>query len=87
VGIIAGLGLQTVSSAVISILDLDRPDGQIIVYKKKKQLPVTEMKRLDDYSSQESDWQWLDRTPGPGGRRRKGKGLLASTILEEESDS
>jgi hypothetical protein len=48
----------------------------------------TGIKRFDEpYSSQESDWQWLE-TPGPGdGRRRRKPGLLAQTILEEDDDS
>lgn len=47
----------------------------------------TGIKRLDEhYSSQESDWQWLEKTPPGPGRRRK-QGLLAQTILEEDDDS
>jgi hypothetical protein len=50
------------------------------------QTTPTGIKRLDEpYSSQESDWQWLDKTPGPGRRRKQG--LLAQTILEEDDDS
>jgi hypothetical protein len=46
---------------------------------------ATPVKRLDEvYSSQESDWQWLDRTPDS--RRRRTPGLLGQTILEEDDD-
>jgi hypothetical protein len=87
VGIVAGVGLGAISNVVIAALDLNLPDGQIVVYKKKKEPSMHEMKRLDDYSSQDSDWQWLDQSLESDSRRRKRKGLLASTILEEESDS
>jgi hypothetical protein len=49
--------------------------------------PATPVRgRLDDvYSSQESDWQWLDKAPDSRGRR-KTPGLLGQTILEEDDD-
>jgi hypothetical protein len=84
---VTGVGLKTMSMVVFEVLDLNRPDGQIIVYKRKKEPSMREMKHLGDNSSQESDWQWLDQSLESDSRMRKRKGLLASTILEEESDS
>ena len=53
--------------------------------------PATPVKsRLEDvvYSSQESDWQWLDKAPDSSSRRRsRTPGLLGQTILEEDDDS
>jgi len=46
---------------------------------------ATPVKGFDEaYSSQESDWQWLDKKPDS--RRRRTPGLLGQTILEEDDD-
>lgn len=48
----------------------------------------TPVKQLDEvYSSQDSDWQWLDKAPPDSRRRSRTPGLLAQTILEEDDDS
>lgn len=48
---------------------------------------ATPVKRLDEvYSSQDSDWQWLDKAPDSR-RRTRTPGLLGQIILEEDDDS
>lgn len=63
----------------------ERDDGQEQIRYETSTGTATPVKRLDEtYSSQESDWQWLDKTPDS--RRRRTPGLLGQTILEEDDD-
>ena len=89
-GLVAG-GILLLTSSVLTsatgMQDDEREDDrrESIAYDVSTGT-TTPVKRLDDiYSSQESDWQWLDKTPDA--RRRRTTGLLGQTILEEDDDS
>ncbi|KAB5575905.1 hypothetical protein GE09DRAFT_608939 [Coniochaeta sp. 2T2.1] len=91
-GLLAG-GILLLTSSVLTsatgMQDDEREDDdrrrESITYEVSTGT-ATPVKRLDDiYSSQESDWQWLDKTPDA--RRRRTPGLLGQTILEEDDDS
>ncbi|KAB5563393.1 hypothetical protein GE09DRAFT_1219952 [Coniochaeta sp. 2T2.1] len=90
-GLLAG-GILLLTSSVLTsatgMQDAEREDDdrrESITYEVSTGT-ATPVKRLDDiYSSQESDWQWLDKTPDA--RRRRTPGLLGQTILEEDDDS
>lgn len=95
----AGIGLLLTSAVIKSVTGMQNEDAsrneqrQLTGKRDRSTSPdsgaPTGIKRFDEpYSSQESDWQWLEKTPGPGdSRRRRKPGLLAQTILEEDDDS
>lgn len=90
VGLVAGLMLQLTSTTFVSLLGMQPGQDESLRYPTRRQLEARpSMKLLDDASSQDSDWQWLDKTAvhGPGmTRRRRAPGLTAQTILEEDDD-
>ncbi|RKU45945.1 hypothetical protein DL546_004337 [Coniochaeta pulveracea] len=98
-GVMAGVGVLFTSTVIASVTGMRNGETnsherrQLSSKRDRSTSPdtgtPTGIKRLDEpYSSQESDWQWLEKTPGPGDSRRRQKpGLLAQTILEEEDDS
>ncbi len=89
VGILAGVALLLTSNVLTSVTGIqhdESDDKQELIEYEGSTGTATPVKRLDDvYSSQESDWQWLDKAPDS--RRRRTPGLLGQTILEEDDDS
>ncbi|OIW29861.1 hypothetical protein CONLIGDRAFT_348144 [Coniochaeta ligniaria NRRL 30616] len=89
VGILAGVALLLTSNILTSVTGMqydERDDKQELIEHEGSTGTATPVKRLDDvYSSQESEWQWLDKVPDS--RRRRTPGLLGQTILEEDDDS
>jgi hypothetical protein len=95
VGILAGAVLLFTSNILTSVVGMQRDDKDDDGDDDDRRGPsryepsigsVTPVKRLDEmYSSQDSDWQWLDKASDS--RRRRTPGLLGQTILEEDDDS
>lgn len=93
VGIIAGTSLHATSGVIVAIFGLDEESGRAVVVRRKATSgsgasTPAEFKRLEELpSSQESEWQWLERAPESSTRRRRTQGLLSQTILEEDDNS
>lgn len=91
VGILAGVALLLTSTVLTSVTGMqqdetDDKEGLVEQEHEGSTGTATPVKRLDEaYSLQESDWQWLDKAPDS--RRRRTRGLLGQTILEEDDDS
>lgn len=78
------------SNVLTSVTGMQREerddDQQELIERDGSTGTATPVKRLEDlYSSQESEWQWLDKAPDSG--RRRTPGLLGQIILEEDDDS
>ncbi|EON96136.1 hypothetical protein UCRPA7_8355 [Phaeoacremonium minimum UCRPA7] len=87
VGIVAGLMLQLTSTTFVSLFSMDQGQDESMRYPRRLEARLS-MKLLDDASSQDSDWQWLDKAAHPNmKRKRRAPGLTAQTILEEDDDS
>ncbi|KAJ9142748.1 hypothetical protein NKR23_g7041 [Pleurostoma richardsiae] len=84
VGIVAGMVLQLTSSTVVSVLGIDSSNQEAMGHVKSEADEKQQI--LDDQSSQESDWPWLEEQPHTPNFRRKRytEGLLSQTILEED---
>ncbi|KAJ9157126.1 hypothetical protein NKR19_g3884 [Coniochaeta hoffmannii] len=95
VGILAGAVLLFASKILTSVAGMQREarDARrdaLVKYEEASTGSATPpVKRLDDvvYSSQELDWQWLDKASDSSRRRSRTPGLLGQTILEEDDDS
>ena len=86
-GIVAGLMLQLTSTTFVSLFSMDQGQDESMRYPRRLEARPS-MKLLDDASSQDSDWQWLDKAAHPNmKRKRRAPGLTAQTILEEDDDS
>lgn len=75
--------------SITGLHEEESDDTRGLARRERSSGTATPVKRLDEaYSSQDSDWQWLEKAAGPNdSRRRRTPGLLAQTILEEDDDS
>ncbi|KAI9158742.1 hypothetical protein HJFPF1_06740 [Paramyrothecium foliicola] len=83
IGIIAGIALGVFSTFLTSQLGMHRdPLEELEDWKGEDALDMASVQ--DESSSNEAEWQWLERSPS---RRRPASGLLSQTIHEEEDDN
>jgi hypothetical protein len=87
-GIVTGTALKLTSSILASLAGMHDEPSRLEIVKESNTSEEQLIKKSEDgQSSQESEWQWLEKTPEPNSRRRRTGGLLAQTILEEDDDS